>query len=69
MDSKDLVLVPRKLQVATFLLQLAILVILLLHLLAAWGYKSRWLDLNSRVQRLENPSSVREGTTTPTQRR
>lgn len=37
----------------TFILQLAILAVVVLHLAAAWKYKARYFDLNLRVERLE----------------
>ena len=68
--TKGLVLASPRLQVATFCLQLVILVVILLHLFAAWQYKAKWQNLSERVQRLEAAlSSVPSEITKPKQQR
>lgn len=42
-----------KIRVATFCIQGVTLIILLIHLLAAWQYKAKWQDLNARIEKLE----------------
>ncbi len=56
--------VPRSLLLAILALQSVILVVLVLHLFAAWQYKARWIDLAGRVERLE-ASSVPVDATKP----
>ena len=67
LNLKDLSLAPRKWLVATFVLQLVVLVVVSLHLFAAWQYKAKWIDLQKRVEKLESLSVAPLETTKPKQ--
>jgi cell division protein FtsL len=56
----------RKLLVGTFVVQLVILAVVVLHLFAAWQYKTKWQDLNKRLGQVEKFLSQQSlETTTP----
>jgi len=57
-NANDLSCLSCRWQVATFVLQVGILVVVLLHLFAAWEYKAKWQDLNSRMSQIEGKFST-----------